>query len=118
MLLRSERKKSRDVSLYEPVGTDKEGNPVELVDIMESDEEDIADSCDRKDKLSWLHRSVARVLSGREYDIIVMRYGLEGRKEKTQREVAAVFGISRSYVSRIEKKALAKLRADYEKYGN
>lgn len=117
MLMRSERKKSRDVSLYEPIGTDKEGNPVELVDVMEAEDEDIAESCDRKDKLRWLHGSVGRVLSGREYDIIAMRYGLDGRKEKTQREVAAIFGISRSYVSRIEKKALGKLRKDYEEHG-
>lgn len=115
MMIRGEKKKAKDVSLYEPVGTDKEGNAIRLMDMMESEDPDMADECDRRQKIRWLKEAMGRVLKGREYEIICMRYGLDGKKEKTQREVAERFHISRSYVSRLEKKAIEKMRADYEK---
>ncbi|MDD6038431.1 MAG: RNA polymerase sporulation sigma factor SigK [bacterium] len=114
MYLRARKKTMRDVSLYEPVGTDKEGNQIRLLDICESDEPDVEEELDLKWRLHRLQMLLPKLLTKREQEIITMRYGLGGTKAFTQRQIAAGIGISRSYVSRIEKKALAKLREGFE----
>lgn len=110
MFLRSRRKYSKEVSLYEPIGTDKEGNEINLLDIIESTPVDIVEDCFMRENTSYLLQSMADVLSDREYQVISFRYGLFGKDELTQREIADKLHISRSYVSRIEKNALQKLR--------
>lgn len=110
MMLRQERKCSKEFSLYEPIGTDKEGNEINLLDIIESDGTDIAEHVISKDNIRQLYTSIYSVLTKRELEILVLRYGLAGHIPRTQREVADIMNISRSYVSRIEKKALSKLR--------
>ena len=110
MLMRGDRKLSRETSLYEPIGTDKEGNEINLLSIIEQDNEDIAEQLERKQYLNKLSRILSEVLTPREYFVVVHRYGLYGHNESTQRELAEYLHISRSYVSRIEKKALQKLR--------
>ena len=113
MLMRSDRKLGREVSLYDPIGTDKEGNEISLLDIIESDDRDIADQIDLKDNIKRLNTMIKNRLTPREQEIIILRYGLGLRRAITQREIAAKLGISRSYVSRIEKKALEKLREGF-----
>ena len=113
MLLRSKRKKSREVSLYEPIGTDKEGNEISLLDILESPPVDVVEDCMIQEQIGVLRRNLREVLSEREFQVICCRFGLYGEQEQTQREVASRMGISRSYVSRIEKNALGKLRKLY-----
>lgn len=118
MYLRSKRKTSREVSLYEPVGTDKEGNQIRLLDICESEDPDVVEEMDLKWRVDTLREMLPRLLHGRELQIITLRYGLNGKKPLTQREIAGNIGISRSYVSRIEKKALTRLREGLEWAGN
>ena len=110
MLMRGDRKLSREVSLYDPIGTDKEGNEITLLSILEHEDEDIIDQLDKKQSLRKLSKILSKVLTPREYFVVVRRYGLYGHHETTQRELAEQLNISRSYVSRIEKKALEKLR--------
>ncbi|MBR1815764.1 MAG: RNA polymerase sporulation sigma factor SigK [Lachnospiraceae bacterium] len=110
MRLRQERKESREISLYEPIGTDKEGNEINLMDIIKSDDENILVDIINNDNISFVSRVFGTVLDEREQKIISMRYGLSGSNPMTQKEVASKLNISRSYVSRIEKKALLKLR--------
>ena len=110
MLMRGDKKLSREVSLYDPIGTDKEGNEINLLSIIEHDDEDIVEQLARKQSLKKLSQIIAGVLTPREYFVVIRRYGLYGHHESTQRELAEQLGISRSYVSRIEKKALEKLR--------
>lgn len=110
MFLRGEKKKSREVSLYEPIGTDKEGNAINILDVIVCEDEDLIEIDDKINKISAVGYAINHVLSGREKEIIKKRYGLFGEKEVTQRELAAEMNISRSYVSRIEKKALCKLK--------
>ncbi len=117
MLLRAKKKTSREVSLYEPIGTDREGNEINLLDIIEQDQVDVIDRMETEDKLQRLKGLVAERLSDREREIIMMRYGLLGDREITQREIGRRLGISRSYVSRIEKKALEKLKEGYDALG-
>ena len=112
MYFRNLKKTSQDVYISDPIETDKEGNTLTLIDVI-ADESDIADEIDKKMKLQKLRVIIGGVLDEREYKIISMRYGLSGNKELTQREVANKLGISRSYVSRIEKYALGKLRAKF-----
>ena len=114
MMLRSKKKLSKEVSLYEPVGTDREGNEIQLYDIIETDEADAQTKIFLKDDIKLLYEKVETVLSPRERLVLKMRYGLYGREEYTQREIAAQLGISRSYVSRIEKSAIEKLRVFFE----
>ncbi len=111
MRLRQERKESREISLYEPIGTDKEGNEISLMDIIKNDDENVLIDIIHNDNLSYVSKIFNKVLDKREQEIIAMRYGLGGNDEMTQKEVAKMLGISRSYVSRIEKKALLKLRS-------
>lgn len=110
MMLRQERKCSREFSLYEPIGTDKEGNEINLLDIVEYDDKEISDHIILEDTILQLYNAIQKVLDPRELEVLSLRYGLFGNEAKTQREVAASLQISRSYVSRIEKKALLKLR--------
>ena len=117
MMLRSRKKCSREVSLYEPIGTDKEGNQIHLLDIVESDEPDVVETIETDRRTREVLALVPKLLSGRERYIIENRYGLYACKPMTQREIAAALGISRSYVSRIEKRALEKLRKGMESAG-
>jgi RNA polymerase sporulation-specific sigma factor len=110
MLMRGDRKLNREVSLYDPIGTDKEGNEINLLNIIEHESEDIVEKMEQERYLRQLDQLLPKALTPREYQVIVRRYGLYGYEETTQRELAADLGISRSYVSRIEKKALQKLR--------
>lgn len=114
MVMRSSRKSARDVYLYDSIGSDKEGNEINLMDIIEYEDEDVAERLTTEGHLSQLDGFLESALTPREQEIIRMRYGLYGGEEKTQREIAQMFHISRSYVSRIEKKALGKLRKCYE----
>lgn len=111
MMLRGKKKTSREVSLYEPIGTDKEGNEIHLFDIIETQEDDAQAKIALKDDIAILYEKVASELSPRERLVLKMRYGLYNGEEYTQREIAEQIGISRSYVSRIEKSAIEKLRA-------
>lgn len=113
MYFRSAKKSARDVYLDEPVDTDKDGNTMSLIDII-SDDENLPDRVDIMIKSRQLYGFIDECLDEREKEIITYRYGLGGIKELTQREVADKLNISRSYVSRIEKKALEKLRNRYE----
>ena len=110
MMLRSEKKTAKDVYLYDSIGSDKEGNEISLIDVIEYADEDVVERVTLEEHISRLEEFVEKALNAREKEIIRMRYGLRGYKEKTQREIAQIYGISRSYVSRIEKKALEKLR--------
>ncbi len=110
MYFRSRKKVSREVSIYEPVGTDKEGNEINLLDIIEGDQRDFAEVVQLKEDTKKLDLSLDQVLDEREREILLMRYGLRGYKELTQREIGDKLKISRSYISRIEKKSLQKLK--------
>lgn len=114
MHFRGSRKSAQDVSLNEAIDTDKEGNPLTLMDVL-AVEEHYADDLDFKVKSSKLREYIKSELNDRERKIIILRYGLGGREPLTQREVAKMMGISRSYISRIEKKALLALRKKYDK---
>ena len=110
MLLRSKKKSSKEVSLYEPIGTDKEGNEISLLDVIETEPVDVVKNYSLKQDIDYLYQLLPKILSSREQEIIILRYGLYGKEELTQREIAKRLKISRSYVSRIEKNALLKLR--------
>ena len=111
MLLRSRKKSNREVSLHEPIGTDKEGNEISLLDVIETEPVDVVKNYALKQDTTLLYRLLPEILSQREQEILKLRYGLYGEKELTQREIAKRLNISRSYVSRIEKNALLKLRS-------
>ena len=113
MMLQVVRKQHREVSLYEPIGTDREGNEIQLFDVIESDEEDAPSKVALKDDIKMLYEKVSSELSPRERLVLKMRYGLYEGEEYTQREIARQLGISRSYVSRIEKSAIEKLRTPF-----
>ena len=110
MSLRGEKKKNKDISLEETIGTDKEGNEISIIDVIDTKEKSFLDSYILKQDVEKLYGGITSALSKREREIIVYRYGLLGNDEITQRELANKMGISRSYVSRIEKRALEKLR--------
>ena len=110
MHFRAKKKTSKEVSLYEPIGTDKEGNQIQLLDVVGSEDEDVVELLEQDRKVRRLNEIIPQTLSGRELFIIINRYGLYGKKTMTQREIARKLGISRSYVSRIEKRAIEKLR--------
>ena len=118
MLLRSRKKNAREVSLYEPIGTDKEGNEINLLDIIEQEQTDVVEQLDLKENTKKLQCLLNEVLNDREREIIFLRYGLLTGKEVTQREIGEALHISRSYVSRIEKRALLKLREGFENGNN
>lgn len=113
MMLRSRKKREREVSLYEPIGQDKEGNEIRLLDIMEHSQTDVVECMELDNNVRNMLALLERVLTKRERDIIIHRYGLYGEREMTQNEIGEYLGISRSYVSRIEKKALDKLKKGF-----
>ena len=110
MFLRSRKKLSKEISLYETIGTDKEGNEIQLMDVMEGDAEDTEEQYLQKEDVRKLYKLIEQVLTAQEYEVLCLRYGLYGKEGLTQRNVAGRMGISRSYVSRIEKNAVIKLR--------
>ncbi len=112
MFLRGQKKTSQDVFISDPIDTDKEGNALTLIDVI-ADKSDIVEEIDTKIKLNKLKQILTKVLDERELQIIEMRYGINGKEEMTQRNIADKLGISRSYVSRIEKSALEKLRRQF-----
>lgn len=130
MMVRGRKKKSKEVSLYEPIGTDKEGNEISLLDIIENEQTDILEQMELERGIRRLGELLYTRLSDREREILCMRYGIllqkendpsKGslvkighREEVTQREIGSRLGISRSYVSRIEKKALERLREGFD----
>lgn len=114
MYLRSKKKSSREVSLYEPIGTDREGNEIQLFDVIETEDESAHTKVELKEDIRTLYHRVEKELTPRERMVLKLRYGLYHEEEYTQREIAARLGISRSYVSRIEKGAIAKLRKYFE----
>lgn len=114
MMLRSNKRIAKEVYLYDPIGSDKEGNEINLLDIIEEAEVDIVENIVLEDDIKKLYGMLGKVLTDREKEIIYLRYGLNNKKEVTQREIANKLGISRSYVSRIEKKALKKLKDCFE----
>ncbi len=111
MRLRQERKEAREVSLYEPIGTDKEGNEISLMDIISVDGENILQDIIVSDHINHISDIFFKVLDKREQIVLTLRYGLFHNDEMTQKDIAKKLNISRSYVSRIEKKALLKLRS-------
>ncbi len=111
MSIRSSKKNKGEVSLNEPLGTDKDGNEISFNDILGTDQDAIIDDINLKMQISSLYKAIEEELDEREKLVIIKRYGMYNQESKTQREVAQELGISRSYVSRIEKKALQKLKA-------
>ena len=114
MHFRSIKKLNNEVYLEDPIGKDKDDNIISLNDILENDEKPIDDEIDLKIKISNLYKKIKNVLKDREITIIEMRFGLNGKKPKTQNEIAKKIGISRSYVSRIESKAINKLANEFK----
>ena len=111
MYFRSRKKLQKEVSYYEPIGTDKEGNEISLLDVIESQEHSAFEVITMKEDTKRIYELIPKILSERERKVLCLRYGLYGGKECTQREAAAQLGISRSYISRIEKNAIEKLRS-------
>ena len=114
MLFRSKKKQSREVSLFEPIGQDKEGNEIQLLDVLEQEQADVVERLEFARNRQLLFELLDHCLTPREKTILEYRYGLFGRKEMTQNEIGQMLQISRSYVSRIEKRALSKLRIALE----
>ena len=114
MYFRGKKKSSKEVSLYEPIGTDKEGNQIRLVDVVVSVDADVVEKLEESRNIRRLNELIPKALNGRELFILINRYGLYNKEVMTQREIARKLGISRSYVSRIEKRAVEKLRKVFE----
>ena len=117
MHYRSNKKHINNLSLNDSIGFDKDGNEINLIDILKSDNEDIADELNNKQNIYLLHKFI-NILSSREKEIVIKRYGLYNSKEYTQKEIAKMLKISRSYVSRIEKRALSKILREFMKSKN
>lgn len=115
MHLRALKKTKKDVSLHDPIGQDKEGNAISLMDVLKADNEDVIETIQLNMELKKIYEYID-ILDDREKEVIVGRFGLDLKKEKTQREIAKELGISRSYVSRIEKRALMKLFHEFYKH--
>ena len=111
MRLRQERKEVREISLYEPIGTDREGNEISLMDVIRIDEENVLLNVITSESLRNINDLFTEILDDREQQVIALRYGLYDNQELTQKEISNLLLITRSYVSRIEKKALLKLRS-------
>ena len=118
MLLRASRKFSREVSLFEPIGIDKDGEAVNLVDVIEAEGREVLETIILTQEIKELYQACRDCLKDNEKQVIALRYGLFGKREHTQREIAEILGISRSYVSRIEKKAIEKLRQEFDRAKN
>ncbi|MBA1336920.1 MAG: RNA polymerase sporulation specific sigma factor SigK [Firmicutes bacterium] len=113
MTIRSSKKTQNQLSLQDPIGIDKEGNEISLLDILGSDSDTVLDEVERKIQTTKLYRIMDKVLKKRERTVVELRYGLSNGTIKTQREIAQMLGISRSYVSRIEKRAIKKLSKEF-----
>lgn len=116
MMLRAEKRKSKEVSIYEPIGKDKEGNEISLIDVVGEQKEDVVEDYIFAQRVVCLYNNLDKVLNEREKKVVIWRYGLNGEEPLTQSELAVELGISRSYISRIEKKALLKLKKLLEDY--
>ena len=114
MYLRSTKKINAEVHLNEPIGKDKDDNVITLEEVLENDDKSIDDVVDTKMKIKKMYNKIKEVLKDREKTIIELRFGLTGGKPKTQKEIASMMGISRSYVSRIETKAIEKLAEGFK----
>ncbi len=114
MMFRAGKKHARDVSLYDPIGVDKDGETIHLIDVLEAEEKEVLERMIRNQDVEELYKAYEACLKDTEKLVLRERYGLFGERERTQREIAGQLGISRSYVSRIEKKALGKIRASFE----
>ncbi|MBQ5796646.1 MAG: RNA polymerase sporulation sigma factor SigK, partial [Firmicutes bacterium] len=114
MHIRASKKQRSEVSLNEPLGTDKDGNEISFMDIIGTDDDSIVDELDHQFQMKKLHIAVESLLTDREKTVIILRFGLYGKEPQTQNEVADLLGISRSYVSRIEKKAVSKLKTAFQ----
>ena len=114
MFLRSSKKTKSEVYLNEPIGKDKDDNEVTLLEVLETDDKSIEDEIDLKMKAKKLYEKMKIALKDREKTILELRFGLGGKKPKTQHEIASMMGISRSYVSRIETKAIQKLNKEFQ----
>ena len=110
MMLRTEKRKSREISIYEPIGKDKEGNEISFMEVVGEEQKDVVEDYIFSQRVQCIYKNIDCILTKREKMIIVKRYGLNGEDPKTQNQLAAQLGISRSYVSRIEKKSLMKLK--------
>ena len=117
MYFRQNKKNNNNVSLNDSIGYDKEGNEINLIDVLKDNSEDIADTMYLKDNVNLLKKYLKK-LKGREKEIIIKRYGLNNQKEMTQKDIAKELGISRSYVSRIEKRAITKILKEFIKSNN
>jgi RNA polymerase sporulation-specific sigma factor len=116
MQIRSTKKIQNEVSLHDPIGVDREGNEITLIDVIGSETESVIDEVELKIQVKRLYNKMKSVLKNREKTVLELRYGLVNGASKTQREIAGMLGISRSYVSRIEKKAIKKLSKELEPY--
>ena len=112
MLFRNNKKQKSETFLQDPIGVDKEGNEISLIDVLSGEKDSVIDKVEMKLQIKALYNKINSALTEREGEILKMRYGLKDGKCKTQREIAGMLGISRSYVSRIEKKALKKLKKE------
>ena len=112
MLFRNNKKQKSETFLQDPIGVDKEGNEISLIDVLSSEKDSVIDKVEMKLQIKALYNKINSALTEREGEILKMRYGLKDGKCKTQREIAGMLGLSRSYVSRIEKKALKKLKKE------
>ncbi len=117
MYFRSNKKNSGNISLNDSIGFDKEGNEINLIEVLKDNTEDIADQLHHKDNIQLLAKYID-LLTPREREIVIKRYGLNNKKEKTQKVIANEMGISRSYVSRIEKRAVTKILREFIKSKN
>ena len=113
MTFRAGKKYAKDISLYDPIGVDKDGETVSRIDVLEAEGEEVLDTIILNQEIEELYRAYETCLKETEKTVVRRRYGLFGGKEQTQREIAAGLGISRSYVSRIEKRALDKMRKGF-----
>lgn len=111
MHLRATRRSKSEVLLYDPIGADKEGNEISLIDVLGTDADTVSEAVEQEAEQANLHEKI-RLLTRREKKVLELRYGLYSGIRKTQREISKLLGISRSYVSRIEKRALSKLYAE------
>lgn len=114
MQIRSSKKVQSEVSLHDPIGVDREGNEITLIDVIGNESESVIDEVELKIQVKRLYNKMKAVLKKREKTVLELRYGLLNGTSKTQREIAGMLGISRSYVSRIEKKAIKKLSKELE----
>jgi len=117
MQIRSNKKIQSEVSLQDPIGMDRDGNEISLIDVLGNDSESVVEEVELKMQVRRLYKKMKDVLKHREKIVLELRYGLLNGTSKTQREIAKMLGISRSYVSRIEKKAIKKLSKELKSEG-